>query len=274
MEKVINLGIPHVGELIFENIDTDELVECLSVTQTWQILAENVLLKRWRGRTFEACKNGKTEVVEILLKHLENEEWNTKNQAGRTSFMVACEKGHKNIVKLLLDYSSERNIDLNARDEDGWTAFMWACGKEQTDVVKFLLDHSLERNIELNAKSTFGSTAFMLACRQGRKDVVKLLLDHSDRIEMNAKNEEGETAFMMACKKGQYDVVYLLLDHPDIDLNAREEYGRTAYMMACQEGHFNVAELLLFCCSELDDSETKIELKKWKTLMKLQKLFY
>ena len=92
MEKVINLGIPHVGELIFENIDTDELVECLSVTQTWQILAENVLLKRWRGRTFEACKNGKTEVVEILLKHLENEEWNTKNQAGRTHLWSLVKK--------------------------------------------------------------------------------------------------------------------------------------------------------------------------------------
>ena len=165
MDKVINLGIPHAGELIFENIDTDKLVEFRSVSQTWQVLAENVLLKRWKGKTFEACKSGKTEIVELLLNHSENLEWNTKHRAGRTPFMSACEKGHKEIVKLILEYSIDRNIDLNARDEDGWTAFMWACGKEQTDIVKLLFDHSSERNIELNAKSDFGSTAFMLACR-------------------------------------------------------------------------------------------------------------
>ena len=28
MDKIINLGIPHVGELVFESIDTLELIKC------------------------------------------------------------------------------------------------------------------------------------------------------------------------------------------------------------------------------------------------------
>ena len=72
MEKVINIGIPHVGEKILENIDTDGLIECLKVSETWKILAENVLLKRWNGRIFEACEIGKSEIAKILLEQDED----------------------------------------------------------------------------------------------------------------------------------------------------------------------------------------------------------
>ena len=64
--KVINLGIPHIGEQVLENIDTDELIKCLKVSETWKILAENVLFKRWKGHIFEACEGGKVEIVKII----------------------------------------------------------------------------------------------------------------------------------------------------------------------------------------------------------------
>ena len=68
MEKVINLGIPHIGEQIFESIETEGLIECLKVSQTWKVLAENVLAKRWKGKMFEACRNGQTKIVQLLLE--------------------------------------------------------------------------------------------------------------------------------------------------------------------------------------------------------------
>ena len=49
LNKVINLGIPHAGEQIFESIDTPELFQCALVSETWKILAENVLIKRWKN---------------------------------------------------------------------------------------------------------------------------------------------------------------------------------------------------------------------------------
>ena len=42
LADVINLGIPHVGEHIFESLETDDLVKCLEVSQTWQIFAEKI----------------------------------------------------------------------------------------------------------------------------------------------------------------------------------------------------------------------------------------
>ena len=56
MDKVINIGIPHIGEKIFENMDTQELIKCLHVSKFWKELAENVLFKRWRGKYFWRAK--------------------------------------------------------------------------------------------------------------------------------------------------------------------------------------------------------------------------
>ena len=80
MDKVINLGIPHVAELVFENIDTPGLINCLEVSQTWKILAENVLIKRWKGKILEACKSGETKVVQLLLECYNSEESGLNNK--------------------------------------------------------------------------------------------------------------------------------------------------------------------------------------------------
>ena len=46
IEAIINNRIPHVGEQIFENQNTNDLIQCLEVSRSWKSLAENVLLKR------------------------------------------------------------------------------------------------------------------------------------------------------------------------------------------------------------------------------------
>ena len=74
MDKVINFGIPHVGELIFESIDTPDLVNCMEVSETWKILAENILIKRWKHRMHEACISGETKVVQLLLENFISKE--------------------------------------------------------------------------------------------------------------------------------------------------------------------------------------------------------
>ena len=68
-------------------------------------------------------------------------EVNARTNLGNTAFMLACQNGHKEVVKLLLD-NLDRNIDLNARTNHGTTAFIWACQEGHKDVVQLLLKHS------------------------------------------------------------------------------------------------------------------------------------
>ena len=278
MEKVINLGIPHVGEQIFESIDTSGLIQCLLVSKTWKVLAENVLMKRWNGKMFEACKSGETKVVQLLLEGCncacETLGLSSKDGYGLTAFAWACIDGHKNIVQLLLDHSKPKNVCgrekrpaagaqrakrayhrkprsscrrqpiVSARDNDGWTAVMWACKKGHKDVVQLLLDHC----VDLNARNGDRFTAFMWACKNGHKDVVKLLLDHQDQIiELNTRDNDGCTAFMWACENGHQDVVQLLLNHQDlnIDLKEKDNFGVTGFMKACKSGFKDVVKMLL-----------------------------
>ena len=57
----------------------------------------------------------------------------------KTAYMRACSKGHKDVVKLLLNHS-ERMV-LNARDDRNKTAYMMACNNGRKD-AQFLLEHS------------------------------------------------------------------------------------------------------------------------------------
>ena len=154
MDKVINLGIPHAGELVFGSIDTPELIKFLEVSQTWRELAGNVLIKRWKGKIrsemFEACKTGETKIVQLILERCESEEigLNIQDEHGGTPLMWACHYGHKDVVKLLLDYSEHHSIDFNVKEKMGKTAFLLACISGHKVVVQLLLDHS-DPNIEL-----------------------------------------------------------------------------------------------------------------------------
>ena len=133
----------------------------------------------------------------------------------------ACQNGETKIVKLLLERCNSEESGLNIKDINGATALMWACYNGHKDVVQLFLDHS-DSNIELNARDNDGWTAFMFACYCGHKDVVKLFLDHSERIELNARSNNGRTAFMYACSHGR-DFVKLLLEHSDIDVSGYED---------------------------------------------------
>ena len=102
INNIINLGIPHVGEQIFSSVDTNELIQLIEVSEPWKVIIENVLLRRWNGRIYEACKDGKTEIVKILLANLKgkNPELNAKVAHGLTAFTRACKNGHKDVCQI------------------------------------------------------------------------------------------------------------------------------------------------------------------------------
>ena len=87
----------------------------------------------------------------ILSVSQEHDDLNARDEEGWTSFMIACYRGHKGVVQMLLN-CPENNIELNAINVDGWTAFMIVCQRGHKAVVQlplgpFRLKHRIEYNI-------------------------------------------------------------------------------------------------------------------------------
>ena len=210
IENIINLGIPHVAEQIFESMKTQELFKCL-VSETWNILAGNVLIKRLKagnvsikrlkGRMFEACKYGETQVVRFLLERCNTEEsgLNARDNDGWTPFMTACFCGHTIVVQTLLDHS-DGHIELNAEDYDfGRTAFMWACYFGQKGVVQLLLNHPAAQSIDFDAEDDCGNTGLMIAQQRNHRDIAKLLVGKSGsgaQIQTKRRKRRGLARFL------------------------------------------------------------------------------
>ena len=181
MDKVINLWIPHVGEQIFGNNDTHDVLQFRQVSKTWKVIAEKVL--------------------------------NTKDRHGKNAFYLACQNGNDHNVRLMLENSD--NIYVDARDKQGRTPFWIACRYGQTSIVSMLLDHADTKQIDLNDKENDWSISpFAVACYFGHKDVAKSLLDYTGKtsIDFNARDKKKKTPFIRACESGSTELVKLLLD--------------------------------------------------------------
>ena len=92
IDMVINENIPHVGEQIFESIDTEELIQFLKVSSTWSSLAQKVLRKRQELFGFDDIAG-----IKIMFAVLEHKSWELEQ---RRKFSERRDL-HNSILKIL-----------------------------------------------------------------------------------------------------------------------------------------------------------------------------
>ena len=214
----------------------------------------------------EAVTAGNNEAVEFLLQ-LETVNIDHTNEEGKTALMLACERGHEDIVHSLLSAGANVNIQNNK----GWTALMIASKHNHISIIHMLLQANanphlktpigsnavliasgngsyevvellISKGVDYKYQREDGMTAFMLACQNGHTQIVELLL--KEQVDPNVQDKDGWNAFMLACKKGHAKIVELLLKK-QVDPNVQKKSGRNAFMFACQNGHTQIVELLL-----------------------------
>jgi uncharacterized protein len=92
------------------------------------------------------------------------------HETGTTPLMLAVEKGHAQLVELLL----ARGAAVQVQGTLGWTALMRASSEGHTDVVKVLV----KRGADITYKAPDGETALGLALWRGHTEVEKVLTGH------------------------------------------------------------------------------------------------
>merc|ERR1712051_420772 len=112
-------------------------------------------------------------------------------------------------------FSEETIISfLTTRNEDGRTGFMLACMENHQEVVKVMLECPVSKKLIsekssgldfVNFKDKKGKTGFILACAHGNHSVIEFMVNSDLFSEetiisfLTTRNEDGKTGFMLAC---------------------------------------------------------------------------
>ena len=165
----------------------------------------------------------------------------------RGPLVFSAEKGHKEMVTLLLKYGASVESRHNLNEQ---TPLYVAAAKGHEGVVRLLLENSanlesknweFDEDIETPSLVTSDNTPLHTAAFHGHAAVIKLLLEKGANIE--AENSRGATPIKRALNGGQYAVFWLLRD------NGACERGRYTPEMilydAVYDHHVEIVEGLL-----------------------------
>jgi ankyrin repeat protein len=177
----------------------------------------------------ELCIKGDLIGAQQLLQLHPNINISAYNEQ---AFVDACNYGHLEVCKWLLQVSKEKGQDINISDDED--VFHWTCANGHLDVCQWLLQIKPDIDISIN-----NELAFRYACANGHLDVCQWLLQVKPTINVSIYDEE---AFRWACADGRLDVCQWLLQvKPTINISFDNE---EAFRVACIYNHLHVAQWL------------------------------
>ncbi|RYP25338.1 hypothetical protein DL767_008433 [Monosporascus sp. MG133] len=198
-----------------------------------------------------AAEKGHKEIVQLLLDS--GAEADVKDNDGETPLWRATRNGYKEIVQLLLDSGAEADM----KGYDGRTPLWWATRNGHKEVVQLVLDNGAKAD----AKDNDGETPLWWVARYGDKEIVQLLLDSG--AEADVKNNNGQTPLWWASRNGYKETVQLLLDS-GAEADTKDNDGQTPFWRAAMNGHKEIVQLLLDSGAEADAKDNDGETPLWR----------
>ncbi|XP_042501728.1 ankyrin repeat-containing protein ITN1 [Macadamia integrifolia] len=187
---------------------------------------------------FTAAEKGHLDVVKELLKYSTKECISKKNRSGFDPLHIAANQGHHAVVQVLLDQDPGLSKTLGPSNS---TPLISSAHRGHMAVVKELLskDSSL---VEISRSN--GKNALHLAARQGHVEIVRALLDKDPQLARRT-DKKGQTALHMAVKGQSCEVVKLLIDADAAIVMLPDKSGNTALHVATRKKRAEIVNQLL-----------------------------
>ena len=226
MDQIVtNPGLQHIIEIIFLNLDFEDLQGCQLVNKSCKKILENPMfwLKKWRLFRGLSKKNQADWAKAIQI---------TRN----TSVEINVDRYLKKVIKNGHSMDVPCYIDSDVVNKDFENIYRIIDTRQHTRNFGVIQILAPMMNIERNARE------IRIAACDGNVDVVKILAPLAKNL--NLKSEIlGRTAINIAAVRGHVDVLKLLapltknLDDPD-------NWGRTPILSAVIQGHVDVVKYL------------------------------
>ncbi|KAJ2739365.1 phosphate system positive regulatory protein pho81, partial [Coemansia sp. BCRC 34301] len=146
-----------------------------------------------------AVINGHGKCARLLLQY---DKTIASGTADQPALMLACEKGHQDIVLMLLEAGAE----IVANSQGVHPAHV-AARAGYADILRLLLTHSQSFDI---ADKDLGWTPVFYAASEGNLECIQILLDAG--CDIDVVDENGHTSAYFAANEGHLDCVDLLLE--------------------------------------------------------------
>ncbi|KAH0543887.1 hypothetical protein FGG08_001788 [Glutinoglossum americanum] len=175
-----------------------------------------------------AAEKGHFEVVKLLLD-AGGVKVDRLSNLKCTLLWLAASNGHRQIVSLLI----ERGAMLKPRTDSAIV-----CRRDEA-VVRLLV----EKGADLESRTSSGQTPLSSAVEEGHETVVKLLLEKG--ADPESKTNSGQTPLLLAAEKGHKTAVKLLVEKGAVNSEPRTSSGQTPLLLAAGKGHEVIVELLV-----------------------------
>lgn len=182
---------------------------------------------------------GNNEVMSEMITHMSAADvgraLNRQNSVGWTPLLIACHRGHMELVSNLL--ANHARVDVF--DIEGRSALHLAAEHGYLQVCDALLTNKAF----INSKARNGRTALHLAAMNGYAHLVKFLIrDHNAMIDVLTLKKQ--TPLHLAAASGQIEVCKLLLEL-GANIDATDEMGEKPIHAAAQNNNSEVVQLFL-----------------------------
>ena len=197
-----------------------------------------------------ASHSNKGDVVRFLLKMGAN-VFQRVGESQRTCLHIAAEKGHIDVLNILLDHLTNNKtachaskytpnqLYVNSVNTHGRTPIYLASSHGHYKVVESLLKHHADPNITEH----IGWTPLHAASRHGFLDVVEILLANGASVDATTCIDNF-TSLHQACGKGHTEIVKVLLKY-GANPDAREMRGWSALQISVGYGRLETLQALL-----------------------------
>ncbi|KAI0867423.1 ankyrin repeat-containing domain protein [Hypoxylon argillaceum] len=202
-----------------------------------------------------AAELGSAAVIEVMADRSEiNAQW---GEWKATALHSTTPHDYAEAAEALL----QKGADINAEDSFGSSALLLACARGSKNLVRVLLSRDADPNKGMRVAPRW--TPLQVAAHSGRSDLVRLLLDAGAFVAASNK-ELGSPLHLAVgnmvkeSQQAYYEVVTLLLDY-NVDVNSqRSADGATPLHLVIKNDNLGiekVIELLLRYGADVDKTD-------------------